>query len=479
MRRLLIPLVAVAAALSLRAQEAPLPVRPEQLPKAQPVAYTPPPILRETLPNGMRILLLPDHSLPLVKVYALVKAGGIYDPADQVGLAELAGVCLKAGGSEKYPADAMESTLESLAAEMASSAGRESTELSLNLLARDLDTGLPIFADVLMHPAFDAKKVAVEKAKMEEELRRQNEDPWAVGEREMAKVLYGAASPWARTSTVAGVQALTPEAMAAFHDRYFHPGAVILAAAGDFDPKALTEKLRALFGSWAEKKVDYPAVAAAPDKDAPKVVLMDKPDLTQTTVLVGELSGKRGEGASFNQDRYAMDVMNWILGGGEFASRLMREIRSNRGLAYSAGSDYSFGTDRGVYEAYCQTGVATTGEVCRLIREGFAQAEQAPPTEAEMELAKRSILNTFVFNYQNSGQIVRRAALFDFYGYPEDYLATYSERIRAVTPAQCQEVSRKYGRPETLSYFVLGPAAKVQEEMKAFGTPEVAALPQP
>ena len=114
MRRLLIPLAA-AAALSLWAQDAPLPVRPEQLPKAQPVAYTPPPIVRETLPNGLRILLLPDRSLPLVKVYALVKAGGIYDPADQVGLAELTGACLKAGGSETYPADAMEATRIGLA----------------------------------------------------------------------------------------------------------------------------------------------------------------------------------------------------------------------------------------------------------------------------------------------------------------------------------------------------------------------------
>ncbi|OYV67322.1 MAG: hypothetical protein B7Z74_09765, partial [Deltaproteobacteria bacterium 21-66-5] len=229
------------------------------------------------------------------------------------------------------------------------------------------------------------------------------------------------------------VGGLTREDCEAFHRRYFHPNDTILAVAGDFDPTVMTAELQRLFEGWKPEKEEYPPVAPAPERPAPGVLLMDKPDLTQTTVLVGELSGRRGRGAEFNRDVYAMDVMNFILGGGGFTSTLTREIRSSRGLAYTAGSMVSFGTDRGDFVAYCQTGVPTTAEVCGLMRKAVAEATAAPPSAQDLEIAKSSLLNKFVFNYQNSGQIVYRAALQEFFGYPEDYMATYGKRIRAVT----------------------------------------------
>lgn len=479
MKRLVVTLALGALALGLFAQESTLPVRPEQLPPEAPVSFTPPTLIRQTLPNGMRLILLPDHTLPLVKLYAVVKVGSVYEPADKVGLAELTGASLKAGGTRTYPADAMLETLESLAAELDTSIGQESGQVSLNLLSKDLKAGLPIFADVLMHPAFAADKVAVEKAKMVEEIRRQNEEPWQVGMRELAKSLYGADSPWARTPTVKGVEALGPADLAAFHDRYFQPDGIILAAAGDFDAKALAAQLTGLFKGWRRGNAEYPAVTPAPAGDKGGVVLVDRGDLTQTTVMVGELSGKRGSGPTFNQDRYAMDVMNFILGGGGFTSTLTREIRSNRGLAYAAGSYYSFGTDRGQFAAYCQTGVPTTGQVCGLIRDAFTQVTQQPPSEKDLQLAENSLINKFVFNFQNSGQIVLQAAMQEFYGYPKDFMTTYTEKIRTVTAEDCVRVAQKYVKPDGLTYLVYGPAKKLEPDMKAFGTPEVRPLPEP
>ncbi|MGC8723455.1 MAG: M16 family metallopeptidase [Acidobacteriota bacterium] len=480
MKRLACTLALLAAAsLSISAQQGPLPVRPEQLPKAAPLAFTPPTLLRESLPNGMSLILLPDHSLPLVKLYAIVKVGGIYEPAGKTGLAELTGAALKAGGTAKYPADAMEQTLESIAAELSTSIGEEYGEVRLNLLSRDLGTALPIFADVLMEPAFAQDKLEIEKSRMEEEIRRQNEDPWEVAFREMKKALYGDQSPWARTPTIQSVEGLTREDCVAFHRRYFHPNDTILAVAGDFDPKAMAVDLQRLFEGWKPERVEYPPVAPAPERPAPGVLLMDKPDLTQTTVLAGELTGRRGRGVAFNRDVYAMDVMNFILGGGGFTSTLTREIRSSRGLAYTAGSMNSFDTDRGFFVAYCQTGVKTTAEACGLIRKAVAEATEAPPSAQELEIAKSSLLNKFVFNYQNSGQIVYRAALQDFFGYPEDYMATYGPRIRAVTARDCLAVARKYLHPGDFTYFVLGPAKELEPSLKPFGAITVKPLPEP
>jgi zinc protease len=479
MKRVAVILFLVSVALGAMAQGAPVPTRPEALPKVAPVTYAPPAFQRETLPNGMRLILLPDHRLPLVKLYAVVKAGSVYEPADKLGLAELTGTSLKAGGTKAYPADRMLETLESLAAELDTAIGAETGQVSLNLLSKDLDAGLPIFAEVLMHPAFDPAKVAVEKAKMEEEIRRQNEDPWEVGDREFSKALYGAESPWARTATVKGVEALTPADLAAFHALYFKPSSVILAAAGDFDPQLLKGRLSDLFRGWPGGAVDYSAVAPAPAEDKGGVVLVNREDLTQATVFVGELSGKRFTETGFNGDRYAMDVTNFILGGGGFTSTLTREIRSNRGLAYTAGSDYAFGTDRGIFLAYAQTGVDTAAQVCGLVRDACAEAAQKAPAAADLELAKSSIINKFVFSFQNPGQIVAQAALQEINGYPEDFTATYTDKIRAVTGEDCLRVARKYIQPPKFTYLVYGPAAKLEAGMKAYGTPKIQALPEP
>ena len=467
-----------AATVSSFAQ-AGLPTRPEQLPKPAPLTFTPPEVLRESLPNGITLLMLPDHSLPLVKLYALVKTGSIYDPPGEKGLAEITGDALGRGGTEQYPADKMEETLAALAAQLQTSIGEEYGQVSLDLLSKDLKTGLPMFADLLRHPAFAEDKLAIEKAKAVEELKRQREEPWLISDIETKKILYGPDSPWARTPTAKDIEKISREDVLGFHRRYFIPSNTTLAAAGDFDPKLLSQEIRRLFGSWSQSKPDFPAFAAAPAESRPAVVVMDKPDLTQATVFVAELCGKRGRGPTFNEDRYAMDVMNFILGGGGFTSRLTKEIRSNRGLAYTVRSSYTFGTDRGNFAARCQTGVATVGEACAVIRDTLKAMTEKRPTDEELAVAKESLLNVFVFNYQNAGRIVLQSAIQDFYGFPAGYMSAYPERIRKVTADDCLKVAQRYLHPDKMIYFVLGPASKLKEPMGTFGSVEVKPLPEP
>ncbi len=456
-----------------------LPSRPEELPPSPPPAFSPPVPARATLSNGMRLILLPDHALPLVRLTACVQAGSVYDPEDRPGVALLTGESLKAGGTRRYPADAMLESLESMAAELTTEIGTEEGRVTLSVLAKDLPRALPVFADLLMHPAFAPEKVAVEKAKLIEGLRRVEEDPFGVSLREMKKRLYGAASPWARTARVADLEALGPADLAAFHARYFCPGGVILAASGDFDPKALERALAGAFAAWKPGRPGYPAVAPAPQGATPGVLLMDKPGLTQTTVLVGQLTAPRGTGAAFNRDTYAMDVANFYFGGGDFSSRLMREIRSNRGLAYGAGSTVNFGTSRGFLIAYTQTAPETTAQTLEVLRREFTRAAAEPPSGQELAGAKESLVNQFVFRYQNAGQIVSRAAVQEMEGYPADYLATYLERVKAVTAQDCRAVFAKYVKPAELTYFVLGPAGPLKEPLAAFGEVEVQKVPQP
>jgi predicted Zn-dependent peptidase len=453
-------LVAVAALAPPAAGAPPagLPQNPAQLPPPASLSFSPPRLIRTELPDRMQLLMLPDHRLPLVKIYANVKVGSIYDPPGKVGVADLCGDTMETGGTARYPADEMAETLEAIAAELHVSIGQEYGEVSLNVLAKDLPVALPIFADLMREPAFDPRKLELERAKTIDDLRRQNESPWGTARREIRKVLYGPESPWARTPTTRGVQRIDRADLVACHRRYFHPNTTILAAAGDFDPARLEARLREAFRGWPPEAVPYPTVAPAPTQERARVVIMNRGDLTQATVLVGELGGRRGRGPTFNQDRYAMDVMNFILGGGGFISTLTREIRSQRGLAYAASSSYSFGTDRGAFMVAVQTNVATAGQVLDLIAQALREVTERPPGPAELAMAKRSLVNEFVFTFQNSGQIVQQAALMDFYGYPRDYLATYTQRIEQVTAADVLRVARKYVRPRELTAFLLGPA---------------------
>jgi zinc protease len=174
-----------------------------------------------------------------------------------------------------------------------------------------------------------------------------------------------------------------------------------------------------------------------------------------------------------------MEVMNTILGGGGFNSTLVREIRSNRGLAYGAGSFYTFGADRGIFAAYGQTGVETTAQVVGLVRDIFQKTTSAPPSEKELNLAKESLLNQFVFKYDTPQGVVDQAALLDLRGFPPDFLGTYCDRIGKVTARDALEIAQKTIHPGKQTVLVVGPAHSLKEALKEFGEVEVVPLPEP
>jgi zinc protease len=455
------------------------PVRPEQLPPRPLLKVAPPALVRKTLPNGLRLIFYEDHTVPLIHVQALVKAGGIYDPSGKVGLAKLTAASLSACGTKSHPSAALHETLESLAADLSSSCDSEFTTITLDLLSKDLERGLPLFSSVVMQPAFESEMVEVERSKLLETLKRQNEDLLDAAKRELKKRLYGDRSEWARTPTLKGVQGITKEDLAAFHARYFKPGAAILAVSGDFSPEQMVKRIEGLFGAWPKEAVLYPSIAPVTDKTPPQVVIFDRPDLAQVEIFCGELTGRRFEGGKLNPDRYPLAVLSHMIGGAGFNSILMREIRSNRGLAYRVGSLYTFGTDRGVFGVYGDTGVESASQVVELMREVLAQAAKAPPQEKDIALIKDNLINQFAFEFDPTPKIVDKAATMEMQGFPEDYLTTYCDKLRAVAAVDLQETAKKYIHPASQTLVVIGPAKSLQEPLAKFGTVVVEPLPEP
>jgi zinc protease len=202
-------------------------------------------------------------------------------------------------------------------------------------------------------------------------------------------------------------------------------------------------------------QVEFPAVAPVELKFQGQERRIAKP-LTQSYIEVGHLGIKR-----HNPDKYALEIMDTILGAPVFKSRLMEDIRSNRGLAYTVTSDFGWGTDYGLFDVYCDTKAQTEGEVIGLIRGHIERIkEKGDISEAELDFAKRSVLNRLIFEFDNSFKIVGQRARYFFYGYPDNYWHIYRREIEKIGVEDVKRVAKKYLHPEGLSIVVVGPQKK-------------------
>ncbi|MDP6460154.1 MAG: pitrilysin family protein, partial [Gemmatimonadota bacterium] len=288
------------------------------------------------LKNGMRVFYYESDRVPLVTVRAVVRAGDIWEPADRMGVANLTGRMMRAGGSLAWPADTMDEELDFLAARLSSGIGDEMGNVTLNVLSENLDDALAIFADLMLHPRFDDTKMSVEKGLIKEDIRRENDNPIQVAFREYDKLIWGEDHPRARTPTGESVDALTVEDLQAFHAAFFQPGNVSFGVAGDVSKRSIRRKLNQLFGDWKGPEVVFPATPPVPER-TPRVALAVK-EVPQTTVLLGHLGPMETDPM-----RYSGQVMMNILGSGGFTSYIVDRVRNDEGLAYFAGGFLDFG----------------------------------------------------------------------------------------------------------------------------------------
>lgn len=431
--------------------------------KYAPLHFSPPEPVKKVLPNGMTLYLIEDHELPLFNAMAYIKTGSIYDPADKAGLAQLTGTVMRTGGTTERTGDELDAALEFVGGTVETSIDTEYGTASVSTLQKDADTGLEILAGVLRRPAFRQDKLELAKQQMAEAIRRKNDEPSEIAERLFTQTIYGADSPWAREPTLAGLAKITRQDLVDFHARYFAPNNIILAVAGDMSTDAMEEHIRRWFGDWQSHPVELPEVAPVPDKVAPGVYLAPK-ETNQANIRMGHVGIRR-----HLSEQYAVRVMNYILGTGGFSSRLMSEVRTNRGLAYSVWGYLGQGTDRGLFEMGAETKVETTGDAVAAMRQTLNTLVREPVSEAELAAAKEAMINSFIFQYQSRFQIVSQRAMLDMLGYPPDYLATYPQRIAAVTTTDVQHAAQQFLHPDSLVILVVGPQEKLAGPLAAFG----------
>jgi len=444
--------MSAAAAAPLTAQTAAIPDNPEKLVFA-PIAYTPPVArdYRVVLKNGMVVYIAEDPTLPLVNIELTLRTGSYLVPAGKEGLAGLTGSQIRRGGTKTMTAEQLDEKLDFLAANAATSIGETSGRASLNTLRDNLDDSLKVFVEMLKEPRFQEDRLALAKEQAFQEMKKRNDDSEDVEAREWNVLLYGEGHFSNRFTTAASIQSITRADLVDFHRKYMHPANMIAAVSGSFSKAVMIQKLEASFAGWPGTAAPVPPVPAEIQTAAPGVYRIQK-DVNQGRVSIGLPSVRRDD-----PDAYALEVMNEILGGSGFTSRITKTVRSDEGLAYSAGSGLRFGIYYpGAFRAEFQSKSRSVSYAASLVLQEIKGMREKPVTAEELDTIKRNLIETFPSTFNSKAQTVGIFAADEYTKRDPSYWQTYRDRINAVTAADVQRVAQKYLVPEKLVVLVVG-----------------------
>ena len=426
-------------------------------------------LTRSELGNGLDVLVHEDHSLPLVSIALTLRRGAASDPPGQEGLASFTADLLGRGAGAR-DAVAFAEAVDALGASFGAGAGWDSVGVSISGLSRDFDTLLGLLTDAALRPLFDAREAERARAERLAALERAKDDPATLAGWHLSRAIYGEH----RFGQPAGGD---PESTARFdagaarahHARLFVPGAALVSVTGDVESERVMAALRERFGAWAPGPVldlgPPPPERAPPGR---RIVLVDRPDLGQARIAVGH------DGIARTDDtRIAASLMNSVLGGSGFSSRLMQSLRSDEGLTYGVGSGFALRRAPGPFQVSTFTQVETAREALDLLLVELERMRREPPTADELGWARTLAIGRFALGLETAGDVTSSLVDLDIYGLPEDSLDTYRGRVRAVDVADVAEAARATLRPEDAAIVLVGPAERLLPQLEGLGPVEV------
>jgi len=419
-----------------------------------------------TLKNGLHVVLLEsNHRLPIFSMEMVINSGGLSDPADMRGLANMTAFLMR-DGTAKHTSREISEALDTIGANFNANTGVSSftTNITAGGLTENLDQILDLYSEIILTPTYPAAEVDRYKSRTIDSMPQLRGNPTLLAQERLYQAIYQNHPASLVIAPADAIKKITAADLVKFHDANYFPNNATLYIAGDVTLKEMLPKLEKVFGEWKAGTVKQPVLPAIPTQSGTKIHLINRPGSVQTVFLIGTLSLERT-----SPDYVAMQVMNRILGVGP-PSRLFLNIREDKGYTYSVGSNFTSWRYPGLFIAQSPVRTEVTEGTIREFTNEFKRIRDEKVTPVELENAKRAIIGRFALDLENPtgrlGNIITQKT----YGFPANYWDAYPQKVNAITAEDVQRVARKYIDINHLQIVAVGDASKTRDVLAKFGT---------
>ena len=431
-------------------------------PKADP-RLTLPQVQRHQLSNGLEVVVVEHHELPVVTMNLVVKSGSAADPQNRAGLASLTADLLDEGTKKRNSLE-ISNALTDIGARLGTSADWDSNSTSITTLTRHLDRALDIYADVITNPALDDDELKRARARRLSIVKQQRDDASAIASVVYASILYGRNHPYGHPAI--GDEDSLKEIKAAdvrrFYETFYRPNNATLIVVGDVKSATLLPQLERAFGGWQRADVPTIEIRNAQARAQAGLYIVDRPGSAQSVINIGQVGVARS-----TPDYFPLLVLNTMLGG-QFVSRVNLNLREDKGYTYGARTSFDYRRGPGPFAASAGVFTKVTKEsVAEFLKELRGVRGEIPITQKELEFAKQAIIRGYPRGFETPGQIANRLGDVVLYGLPDDYFNNYIQRVRAVTLSDVQRVANRYLDPSKMAILVVGDRKLIEPGLRS------------
>ena len=410
------------------------------------------------LDNGIVLLVSERPGVPIVVVDTLIEAGSIYDTPKKAGMANLTAELLASGTPNRTVEEIAEES-DFIGSSLTMTADYDFVEIELIVLKKYLDEGLDTLGDMIINPTFPQEEIENTVREIQGELKKNEEDPGWLAEREFLRALFDS-HPYGRMveGDEESIQRIDRPDLIDFHSKYYLPNRTIISIAGDTTVEEAKNLIEKYFGGWKKRERNENSISPPPVLAKTKLLKVER-ELTQANIILGHLGISRD-----NPDYYPLQVMNYILGGGGFSSRLVNDIRDKRGLAYSVSSGFTSRRYPGSFQVAVQTKNPSAMTAVKLVLENMRKMKDNRVSDQELDDAKAYLIGSLPLSIETNKEVAENLALLEFYGLGLDYLNKYRENIRAVSKQDVQRVAQKYLHPDKYVLVIVGKHNKISSD---------------
>ncbi len=458
MSHLRISALVIAAASLATVAHAQAPPRP---PIGAERPFTPPPRVERTLSNGLRVVAVRYATVPKVSAVLTVQSGLAADPPDKAGVAQFVVDALQEGTTTR-DSRKIRNEIFAMGANLSATAGQDFSSFTMRGLADTLPSMLTLLADLIRNPTFPADEIELLKQNTAQALKAQLGSPQFVANRAFRQTLFGE-HPYARVgATPESLTGIQRTAITEYHKTHYQPGNAFLIVTGDVTPEAAFAAAEKAFGGWTRGTTPAPVRAAMPSLEGRKIVFVQRPGSVQSSISVGNFTIRRDD------PRWpVLNVANQIYGGA-FDSRLVRNIREEKGYTYSPQSVFQAMGQAGIYRAVADVRNDVTGATLTEIYKEIDKLRTEGPAQTELDNAKTYARGLFVIQNATQNGLSNTLNTMYAFGLPKDYPETFQKTVSTMSTEAVKTASQMLLGSENSVVVIVGDYAKVKDQLKGF-----------